>query len=286
MPELNHYSQLKLKIAYWYITHKIFLQRTAFFLVLLICLGLIGYGVYGLSYHFATLDEFNKIQAGITRNRINFKVYRLKNQPSSLIIDSVAALKSRANQYDLLAKVTNPNRRWFIKKVNYQFVSNGYASPVFVDFILPSQEKYLVAFNQSISSPPDSLILKIFEPEYQRVKTSPEAVLADFLVENVDFVPSGSNAISLPRIKFKITNQSIFNFWELPVKIILSGRSHPVGVNQTIVSQFLSDETRAVEFAWLDEIKYNVSKIIVSPDINLFDQSNYLPAAKTAGEPK
>ncbi len=164
MPELNHYSQLKLKIAYWYVTHKIFLQRTAFFLVLLVCLGLISYGVYGLSYHFATLDEFDKIQAGLTRNRINFKVYRLKNQPSSLIIDSVMALKSRANQYDLLAKVTNPNRRWFIKKVNYQFVSSGYASPVFTDFILPGQEKYLIVFSQPISSAPVSLTLKIFKP--------------------------------------------------------------------------------------------------------------------------
>ena len=286
MDNINHPSKIKLKIAYWYVTHKTLLKRASLFLMSLALLLLVGYGVYGFTIHFSTISESDEILNSLSKNPINFEAYQIRMKPAPLSVKSVDFIKTNQNEFDFIAEVKNFDKRWLIKKITYQFVSNNFSSAVYEDFILPNQSKFLFALNQSPKTAPANLSLNIIKVERQRVKSDFDASLNDFFIENIKFLQAGDLSQGMPRVKFQATNNSLYNFWEVPFKIILYSRSALAGANIASLTQFKSEETRFVELVWFDEIKQNITKVIVVPDINLFDEENFMPADKETGELK
>lgn len=281
MPEFSHPSKFKLKLAYWYVTHKNQLKKIFVILCFCVCVLFAGYGLFGLIYYFAAPNEFEAIISGLAKSNIDFELYQKTVKPQELQIKSTSVIKTSQTQADYLAVIQNPNQRWLIKKISYQFVSDNFVSQVSEDFILPNQTKYLFALNQPVAS---VVKLKIIDLEYQRIKAEPDVFLYQLDIRDSDYLPGTSQ--NFPRVKFKITNASIYNFWEMPVKIILYSRSIPVGVNLTAISELKSDETREVEFVWFENLPYTVSQVEITPDLNIFDQSNFMPPDKEVGELK
>lgn len=286
MQDFSHPSKLKLKIAYWYLTHKNLLKKIFLFFCFLVFLSLIGYSIYGFISHFATSNEFDEVISGINKNVINFKLYKIKIQPAPLIVKTANIIKNQENNFDLVVEVENPNNRWFIKKITYQFNIGSVSTPIFEDFILPNQKKFLLALNQALPTLISSPLLKIHNLKYQRVRSPLDVELSDFLLDDIKFVPAGASSLGLPRVKFQATNNSLYNFWEVPLKIILYNRSTPIGVNITSLVQFRSEEIRSVEFVWFEEIPYHITNVLVAPDVNLFAEENYMPAEEEVGELK
>lgn len=286
MDNLRHPSKLKLKIAFWYTTHKILLKRASLFFISLALILVIAYSAYGLNNYFSTISEFDDIIAGITENQISFETYQIRMKPISLSVKSVNFIKTEPGKFDFIAKIENLNKKWFIKKITYQFVSNNFSSSVYEDFILPSQSKFLFALNQSLSASPSNLNLKIVNLEYERVRSAIDVSHEDFFIEDVKFIPATGLPLSLARVKFQVTNNSLYNFWDVPFKIIIYSRSNLIGFNIASITQLKSEETRPMEIVWFDEIKNNITEVIIVPDINLFDQENYMPRDKEVGELK
>ena len=286
MDNLNHPSKFKLKIAYWYVTHKILLKRASLFLVSLALLLLLGYNSYGLFTHFSTINEFDEMLNSITKNPINFETYQIKMKPAPLSVKSVDFIKTSQDKFDFIAEVKNPDQRWLVGKITYQFVSSNFSSPVYEDFILPNQSKFLLALNQQPKITPVNLSLNIIDLELQRVKGVPDVSSDEIVVTDIEFLPATGSSLNLARVKFQVANNSLYNFWEVPFKIILYSRSALASVNIASLTQFKSEETRSVELVWFDEIKRNITKVIVVPDVNLFNPENSMPADKDVGELK
>lgn len=272
----THPSQLKLKTAYWFVTHKVLLKKIGLFIIFIILFSFIGYGLYGFADYSLNFNEHDKLTAPIIENLINFKAFKIKIQPTPLKPGSVDILKAGQNKYDFLITLKNSDDRWFIKEITYQFAGSGFSSPESQDFILPSQNKFLLNLNQNSS--PSSLNLKIIDIQYERVRVPPDVSLEDFEVEAAEYIPSDGSPLSQPRVKFKVTNNSIYNFWEVPFKIILYSRSLPVAVNITSITQFKSGESRNVEVVWLESQPRTITRVLPIPDVNLFDAANYMPA--------
>jgi len=280
---MPHPSKLKLSIAFWITKNKIIFKRLAIFLAFLISLLYISYAAYSFVDYYSSQAELDSLISGINKNYINFEMYRIKLKPVPLKTRSVDILKGSEDKYDYVALVANQNDRWYIEKITYKFTDNGYSTNIFEDFILPNQSKYLVAYNQEPTTYPRALDLNIIDAKHVRVRRLLDVDLSDFVIEESEYIPALASPLGTPRIRFSVANNSLYNFWEVPFKIIIYDRSLPVGVNVAYVIKFKSGETKTVEIAWPEKISYHITNVLVVPDINLFDESNYMPVeAETA----
>jgi len=256
-----------------------------FFVLLLVLLSFIGYGVYGFVNYYSTNKKHDAIIATIIDNPINFQLYRVKIQPQPLATNSVDVIKTSQGKFDFFAEINNPDKRWFIEKITYQFTSGSFSTPVYEDFVLPNETKYFFSLSQTPGSSVNTVSLKIIDIKQKRVP-EPEITDKDILIENIEFIPAGGNKLSLPHVKFQVTNNTIYDFWEVPFQIIIFGRSAPIGVNIASLTQFKSGDTREVEVFWFDDIRFSVSEVAVLPDVNFYDKENFMPSELTPGELK
>jgi len=137
--ETDSPSKLKLKIAYWFVSHKILIKRALFFITLLALLIPVGYGIYGFIMHYATLGQYNQMIAS-PGEPINYQIFRIKNQAKPLIINSAHVIKTGAGKFDLIAEVENQNEKWLIPKITYKFIAGNFTSETFEDFVLPAEK--------------------------------------------------------------------------------------------------------------------------------------------------
>ncbi|MBU4512869.1 hypothetical protein KKD19_06585 [Patescibacteria group bacterium] len=291
MEEVGQPNPLKFRIFYYFASHKVFLKRLGFFLIILLSVYLYGYSAYHLTNYFLGSREYEAMIRELARDSFKFHEYFELHQPKPLIILETAALPGVSGKYDFVAQVQNPNPKWLARRVSYRFVwPGGTFEDDEEDFILPGEETYLLALNKEVSGQVLSPKIEFVNISWQRVKKLIEISDKDFIISDVEFISgwdittlNGAKAPS--RVKFKVRNNTFYNFWEAGFKVVLIRYQDVVGLHYGAAPQFKSGETISPEVIWLDEVP-TPTEIKIEPAIDYLTSENYMPRESSEGELK
>ena len=275
----------KLNLGLWIVSHKrqFILGVTG----VLIALSVVFYDYSIYSYidylYFGGKAERLAIEQMATVSAVD-EVQRIKNAAKKLEESSPQVFLNN-DKYDFLAKIKNPNTNFFAN-FNYCFNDGSVELACGSTFILPDETKYVTIFSNELKFKPVNLSIVIKDVTWQRLDLHKypdwkgySASHLNFIVENAAFKTSETSGLSekigLDILDFDITNQTAYNYWEVPVSIILMASGNPVAVNHYSLSEFISGSKRSVHLSWPDSIP-KPDQITVVPNLNILDDNIFM----------
>lgn len=192
---------------------------------------------------------------------------------------------------DLAVKLNNPNDK-FMASFKYCFVQANQNLICGQSYIMPSEEKYILAFGQVLGGGSSNITFNISEISWQRIDAHQipnwndyAASRLNFLVANLKLTPaqisSLSQKIGLNILEFSIKNKTPYSYYKIPLNLLFFSGENLVGVNRYFLENFLTGETRDVKIVWTGSLS-NVDQTRIQPDINLLDSSVYLPYGQSS----
>lgn len=277
----NQLSNWQLKFGYWYVTNKLKLKKALVISLIVLNVGLFGYSIIMGIILLLQLDTHQQIQDSLGSDLIDYNYFHEQNKPKEIVMASLDILPTTGGRYDIVAKVKNPNTRWYVENIVFQFVSASEIAYQGESFILPFEEKNLIAFGVDKPIKLGNLTLNIDDISWQRVSNYEEFAESrlDFRVSDIEFITSRSSGLSsrLPvsQSRFMVTNNSAYNFWQVGFYVLLYSGNQLVGINYTTIDQFLSEQTREVSINWFESLP-SVTRTQVVPELNILDENAYI----------
>lgn len=277
------FSEGQLKLASWYVSHKLLLKKILIGFLIFLNVIFWGYGLYGLvNHYFIEGPELNQALRELTRS-VDLAAIRARVAPESLEIGTTNVLSAGKGRYDLSAKVSNPNPAWRAE-FDYSFVADGKVEDARHGFILPNEEKDLINLGVESTARIRNASIEINNLIWQRINAheiSNYEIWRDerlnFIFENVKFTPSViSDKITISRVTFNAKNLTAFSFWDVGFYIFLYRGSSVAGINYVTLEEFVSGQTRPVEVSWFEPLPA-VTQVKVVPDVDIFDSRVYMP---------
>lgn len=188
-------------------------------------------------------------------------------------------------RYDLAVKLRNPNEK-FSADFKYCFVRAALEIACGDGFVLPGEEKYLLALGRDLSAGTDGVIFKITDIAWQRLDghqvpnwTEFAGARLNFAVMNINFSSADesglSDKIDLNNLAFSIKNQSPYGYYEAPLNILFYSGSELIGVNRYLLINFLAGEKRDVNLIWPGALRA-AGRVEITADLNILDADVYL----------
>jgi hypothetical protein len=214
--------------------------------------------------------------------------------PETIVAQDVTVLEKKivpagAGKYDLLVKVKNPNPRFGVENFDYVFVIPGIGGNVAVEvrgsnFVLPTDEKYIFAFNVESPENISAFDFKISSLKWAKFSEYQEPDISVF--EKVfNLTSSGAGFAEL---KAKMKNKSGFDFRKIKAKaVIRNGQGEPIAVNETGFDDVRSDEEREIILKWNDAFAagdVSALKVEIEPEVDIFSQENFMKKYGTPGQ--
>ena len=298
MPFSGRGVDLKLKISYWIVTHKIFIKKA--FLSALFVFDVIFISLILLKWvNFYSDDQvaFEKAMHDLMVYNIDYKSYHQKIAAKNIIISELDAVKADKDSYNLIAKVKNPNENdWLIKEITFHFIYNGKESPKGKSFLFPGEEKFLVVFN--VESQQNILMprLVVDDIKWRRIKKGDQEEFKKKIKKYINFEIKDKKFFRgrdlglekeepLSIIRFKVSNNSEYDYYETGFYIITYSGPKITSVNYFLVNHMISGKTKDIEVRWHYEIPAP-SQIVILPEVNLFDEFLIIPKDDYIGLPK
>ncbi|MDO8512743.1 MAG: hypothetical protein Q7S57_05710 [bacterium] len=173
---------------------------------------------------------------------------------------------------DLVGTLRNPNPNAGAVRFKYKFtISATNQNPQVVtgeSFVLPSDQKYLTAFNNDIPTGATAS-LEISSTEWAFVDSG-------FAPPEIVLINKPTNIISGPTIdtfqlKGLLANQSNVDYTRVEVTVVgLDAQGEMIGVSKTFMGSFLSAERREFTAQWPLNKGEIVSDFKVVPEVNVF----------------
>lgn len=262
-------------------------RQIKIWIIVLICLGLAGLGVY-IGYRIlvpppeCTLDEH--CPAGYYCHDQTCVAVPQEHPPEDLKIQVTGTyvFPSTAGKVDALAVIRDPDANWGLKEFSYTFIARDAASQEVGRFegqsyILPGEEKYLVKVGLPVSSPAQSVEAQITPQTWIK---SPELQPPNLEVKNA--VYSGSSPLGKGVLDGRLINSSAYSFEEVEVAAVLLGSDDkPVGVNYTTLNALLAGEERDFRLIWFAPVAGAVASQNVKVEANVYDTKNFVLQMKT-----
>lgn len=277
------FSEKGLKAATWWVVNKEKLRSTLIAVLLVLGVASWGYVLWGVgSFLFFGLNEFKEIGIGLTKSDISYEEFKKRNLPSPLKVAQVVALPTTDRRFDFLSRVQNTNPRWWLE-FDYHFLYGSESSPSAHAFVLPSSEKYIGVFGVSTQGSPGGVQMIIDRVAWHHISNKEIPDIGQyrdarlrFTTEGIKFIPpSAEEGLTSGRVEFSITNRSVFNFWNVPLQVILFRGNKIVTMTEVHIEPLRAGETKTVDVR-VPETE-SVTRVQVYPDINIFDVTVYRP---------
>ena len=184
------------------------------------------------------------------------------------------------NDYDFLAKVTNPNTDYGSPDVEYEisfFNTSGtkISQKTGSFYILPGQTKYI------IDSP-----LK-FQERISRADFSIKSVdwqkLSSLAMTGVSLVVRNSSYNSIlqsgifAKVGGDVLNNSDFDLNKVNVSVVLFDlENNPLAIGRTEINTFLAKTSRGFEITWFVPFVGDVVRVDAEANTDIFENSNFL----------
>jgi hypothetical protein len=264
------------------------LKRTIISIVYLIIFSLLIFGIYSIFGAKPTCSDGTKNQneEGVDCGGPCAACEKMPEVKSVQVVEK-AILASNDGQYDVMVKITNPNSQFGIADFEYSLDLLDSERKVIgrsegTSFILPSQTKYVLAFNVVSSGKPNDLDFKVRSFKWTKF-TEYEEPLVQVYAKEFNLIGAGS---SFATLKARIKNLSDYNFRNITIKaVIRNDQNVPVALNQTNVNDVKINEEREVVFNWGSsfEIGLDAPKIEINPEVDFFSDDNFM---KKYGSPE
>ncbi|MCK9438853.1 MAG: hypothetical protein WCY43_00105 [Patescibacteria group bacterium] len=272
-------SLSKANIGLWFLEHK----RHMILLVIVILGGasllLYSFFFYNLFDYLrydrdqrAAINELTTVNVGVGAQRLAIPLETIKDD-----------YFQHDNIYDFMAMVKNSNTNFFAK-ISYCFVDGQKDLACADNIVFPEEEKYLLIISKKIEDKPKNIEFKIKNVAWERVDIRKYPnwkeyydLRANFKIDNIKFEKetSPSAGKNFNNLNFTIENQSPYNYWEVPLQIILMNRGSVVGVNTYNISEFRSSDLKDIKMTWPNSVS-SVSDVKVLLNLNVLDESNYI----------
>jgi hypothetical protein len=240
------------------------------------------YTLYGWgSYLLVGMNQDTQLARELVQTTALNPKYLTDKAAKSLIL-SPAGIINNNDSFDMYITVKNPNVS-FYGVFSYCF-RNAEKSYCGDDFILPGEQKYILALAKEFKFQPNNIIFSITNLKWQRInahqipdwKKYRDSRL-DISVENTSFV-SNSGEISgktiLNTLSFTASNDSPYSYWEAPFTIVLFNAGRVISINRYLVKDFLSHQSQDIKMVW-PGIVGTADNISITPDINILDKNVY-----------
>lgn len=206
-------------------------------------------------------------------------------QFEALIVRATRLFRSASERADLFALVRNPNAEAGIREVPYAFTVRAGDRMVSevpgTTYLLPGQEKPVVALNVPVPAEADQVELHFGKPVWVAVAPSfrgPSLVP----VSRVHRVLDGVS----PRYEVKgvLANESDLDYLTVDVTALgLDADGTFLGVGKTLLGSLLSRERREYTVSWPLPLGAVVSEVRVYPEVNVFSPSAVQPRTGVSG---
>ncbi len=316
----------KLNFGLWYVKHRQFFKKIIIACLIAVSAVSWSYTLYGLAYYVVRgMDEDELLVRQLLQTNIVSHDYLTQIGAQDLRHFPVNVLMSANNKYDLAARVQNINERWYAE-FDYYFLAGGEpASPSPSDkpsqdgsqggpaslqggkiglahsFILPMEEKYLMALSQEFGrqdagvsrSKPNNVQLVIENLSWSRINRHKIPDWQDYknsrlniIVKDIKFIPASQSKLSegetstsrlpnLNQVNFKAINKTAYNYWQVDFQIALFRGMDIVGINRISLNEFMSGQERLVEIRWPGKIG-RVGKAEAMPELNIMRDDIYI----------
>jgi len=266
-------SNQELKVGYWYVTNRAKIKSIVIGVLIVITVGIWIYTSWQAVIWFSGRKAEEELLNRLSTNYVNYESYRQNNAPIQLQVGSATIVPSGKDIYDVVAEIKNTNSRWAATRVPYTFTIDE-KSVTGVSFLLPSENKYLVAFGIESTTEPKQASVILGETSWQRIRDlsifpKPKLIISEEAVDSLSSLGADNMGT---RLKFKLTNAGAYSFWRVMTTAILSLGGKPVAVAQQAVPNLKSGEERKVEFLW-PRGSWSADKVIIFPEINVMDKS-------------
>lgn len=272
----------QLRLAQWYLANKKRLKLLL--LIVVILLNIIVWGIAGhqLYKYFSLKEAHEQGLRELTTEQIDYLKLHEHFQPENLILENpiLLRLSSAEPKYDFGIKVKNPNKEWFVQEIEYYFSWENGQTQIQKSFILPKEEKYILALGQEVGEKLTKAEFVLSNVDWKRIDPNDQLlqIPSQFTFEDIElsYAISEEEMIALPQISFSIKNESIHSFWQVNLLVILYRNSKIVGINTIPVKNWQGNEQKQIELIWPKISSY--SHIEIVPDINPFDSEIFIPA--------
>jgi hypothetical protein len=265
-----------LDLGFWLANHKKQIIKTIVIILSLIAGFFVLYSLAGYFYYFS----FGREHA-LTLEQSSFGVdlanYRAQTAAKPLEILGVKALSNRTG-YDFIARVKNPNSKHYAN-LSYCFMFEG-GQKCANSFILPSEEKNIILFNQAIDTPLNNISFKTDEINWQKISAKTIADWPTYQDQRLSFtisdIKTSTYDSGLNYLEFFVDNESAYAFYEVPFNITVESNGEIIAVNRYTAQDLNSREQKSVRLYW-PNISSLGGTIKIVPDVNIIDTSIYKP---------
>ena len=265
-------------------------KRLAIIFVYLVIFALIGTGFYYLFRTAPTCSDKiqNQGEEGVDCGGPCAKCEAMPRVENAKIIEK-SIIPGEAGKYDALVKITNPNSQFGVANFDYSFNLLDDSGKIIAQsggtgFILPAETKYILAFNLAPETKPASLDFKISSFKWNKFT---EYKGPDIAIIAKEFNLTSGGESGFAKLTAKMRNQSGYDFREITVKaVIRNGNGDPIAVNQTSFNDVRVNEEREINFNWNApfEIDPVSAKIEIEPEVNIFDNDNFMKQHGAPGQ--
>lgn len=273
-------SNTKLKIGLWVARHKVIFHK-----LFILFLGLSS--IFFYFYTFIRLVDIliihgkdnRAVMDNLIENKINFLEIKKKFVVLDLKVNFIRIFPANQGRKNIVAQIENPNDKYAASSVGYQFVSGGKVIAEDTSFIWPLEEKYFVALGiDSEDVNENDVRLEIKSISYKRFYNFNEELRdkLQFKITNPEFIRSsglGDEGYS-GVVRFKVTNSTIYNFYDPGFFVVLLNSSDIAGVFYTKLNSLKSFESVPLEVNITAPTSF-VTGVRIIPDINVLDESIY-----------
>jgi hypothetical protein len=274
----------KLSFGLWWVKNRSGLRKTLITFLIIICSVSWGYTLINWGYYYAVgyqLDE--QMTAQLVQTSTVHQSYLLSKAAKPAIVQQVGVIENDG-MYDLYAILKNINTK-HIGQLSYCFMSGTEELSCGKDFILPGEQKYFLALAKDLERRPSSINFRINRQQWSKLNPHDypnwsryRSAHLDFPIGETDFIPAvdseRSEKLKLNLLKFSITNNTPYNYYEAPLNIVIFRRGKIVGVSRYVIKYFDSNMTEDIEITWPGAIM-TVDEVEIIPDINIIDESVY-----------
>ncbi len=270
----------KFDFSLWFLKN-----RAKFFIGVVLFLIVLSAGLYLFSfYNLYDYISGSKNEEGLLQELTNTNVSLTAGRTAIDLETGNSQSFSHNGRYDFIAKIKNPNSNFFAQ-VNYCFLSGEIELACGNSLIFPGETKYLMTLAISLDSRPGNLDLVLKNINWERVdgKKYPNwteyfSDHSNFVITDTKFIAEKADTLTsgyIDEVSFSITNNSAYNYWEVPLSILLFRGDNLVGVNKYTISEFMSLDQKDVNLSWINSVK-SVDRVEIIPDVNILDEDNYI----------
>ncbi|MBF8280879.1 MAG: hypothetical protein HW383_652 [Candidatus Magasanikbacteria bacterium] len=275
-------STKQLKWSYWYVTHHDFLRRLLIILLLVISVGTLGFGLYGITeYLFFGLPRELQYEKEL-RLLPNTASSQEAHKPLDLSIDSPEVFDADTDIYDIVTPIENLNTEWYAR-FTFRYTFEGGATTPKEIIISPGQKFVLAEIGLKSPTRPSDAVLDVSGLEWSRISRhtapDPSAYVSErtnFLVEDAKYIPGAeTELVASNQALFSITNATPYSYWNVDVAVLLKSGDRTVGVLTTVLDRLMSNERRTIDLRTPKKFG-TVTALEILSDAHIFDPANFL----------